>query len=118
MSAYVGTTHSFADRLLRLRPVEALLSPPYEIAEDDEALVRETFEALFHAVENGTLALELEGAEAAARADEVTETVLRRARGRLAGGVPRDRVEDLLRSRLARRQTVRSGLREGVSAAA
>ena len=71
MSAYVGTTHSFADRLLRLRPVEAWLSPPYEIAEDDEALVRETFEALFHAVENGTLALELEGAEAAARADEV-----------------------------------------------
>jgi len=71
MSAYVGTTHSFADRLLRLRPVEAWLSPSYEIAEDDEALVRETFEALFHAVENGTLALELEGAEAAARADEV-----------------------------------------------
>src|SRR5437867_2978132 len=44
MSAYVGTTHSFADRLLRLRPVEALLSPPYEIAEDDEALVRAVFD--------------------------------------------------------------------------
>ncbi len=30
-TAYVGTVHSFADRLLRLRPVEAELSPAYEI---------------------------------------------------------------------------------------
>ena len=43
-TAYVGTIHSFADRLLRLRPVEAGLSPAYEIAEDETALVRETFE--------------------------------------------------------------------------
>ncbi len=74
--AYVGTIHSFADRLLRLRPVEAQLSPSYEIAEDDDALVRETFEVLLHAVESGTLSAELAGAEAAARADEATRTVL------------------------------------------
>src|SRR6266496_2655445 len=43
-TAYVGTIHSFADRLLRLRPFKALLSPSYEIAEDDEALIRETFQ--------------------------------------------------------------------------
>src|SRR2546422_5067313 len=50
-TAYVGTIHSFADRLLRLRPVEAQLSPAYEIAENDEALVRETVELLLHTVQ-------------------------------------------------------------------
>jgi ATP-dependent helicase/nuclease subunit A len=74
--AYVGTIHSFADRLLRLRPVEAELSPAYEIAEGDEALVRETFEVLLHAVQNGTLAAELSATPAAGRADEATLTVL------------------------------------------
>jgi ATP-dependent helicase/nuclease subunit A len=55
-TAYVGTIHSFADRLLRLRPVEAELSPSYEIAEDDDLLIHETFEVLLQAVESGTLA--------------------------------------------------------------
>src|SRR5439155_8071392 len=50
-TAYVGTIHSFADRLLHLRPIEAQLSPAYEIAEDDEALVHETFELLLHTVQ-------------------------------------------------------------------
>ena len=75
-TAWVGTIHSFADRLLRLRPVEAQLSPSYEIAEDDEALTRETFEVLLHAVQSGTLAAELGGSPAAARADEVATTIL------------------------------------------
>src|SRR2546425_5241611 len=75
-TAYVGTIHSFADRLLRLRPVEAVLSPSYEIAEDEGPLVRETFEVLMHAVENGTLAAELVGTDAAARGDEATQTIL------------------------------------------
>ena len=75
-TAHVGTIHSFADRLLRLRPVEAALSPSYEIVEDDEPLVRETFEVLLHGIENGTLAAELAGTAAAERADEVTRTVL------------------------------------------
>jgi ATP-dependent helicase/nuclease subunit A len=75
-TAHVGTIHSFADRLLRLRPVEAQLSPSYEVVEDDTALVGETFKILLQAVESGTLASELEGAAAAARADEVTQTIL------------------------------------------
>jgi ATP-dependent exoDNAse (exonuclease V) beta subunit len=75
-TAYVGTIHSFADRLLRLRPVEAGLSPSYEIAEDDQALVRETFEVLFQAVQSGTLRAELESTDVADRADESTQSVL------------------------------------------
>ena len=75
-TAHVGTIHSFADRLLRLRPVEAQLSPAYEIAEDDEPLVHETFEVLLHAVQTGTLESELAGGPAAGRALEATRTVL------------------------------------------
>jgi ATP-dependent helicase/nuclease subunit A len=75
-TAYVGTIHSFADRLLRLRPVEAELSPSYEIAEDEGDLVHETYELLLHAVQNGTLAAELGDSAAAARAAEATATVL------------------------------------------
>ncbi len=75
-TAYVGTIHSFADRLLRLRPVEARLSPSYDIAEDEGPLLRETFDVLLQAVESGTLAAELHGDAAAVRADEATRTVL------------------------------------------
>jgi ATP-dependent exoDNAse (exonuclease V) beta subunit len=75
-TAYVGTIHSFADRLLRLRPVEAELSPSYEIAEDDQALIRETFDVLLQAVQSGTLGAELEGNDVAGRAGEATQTVL------------------------------------------
>jgi ATP-dependent helicase/nuclease subunit A len=75
-TAYVGTIHSFADRLLRLRPVEAQLSPSYDIAEDEGPLLRETFDVLLQAVESGTLAAELHRTAAAARADEATRTIL------------------------------------------
>jgi ATP-dependent helicase/nuclease subunit A len=75
-TAYVGTVHSFADRLLRLRPIEAQLSPSYEVAEDDDALMRETFDVLLHAVQTGTLAAELAGSPVAQRAPEVTTTLL------------------------------------------
>ena len=75
-TAYVGTIHSFADRLLRLRPVEAVLSPAYEIVEDEEDLVRETWEVLLHGVQSGTLGAELAGTPAESRADEVTRTTL------------------------------------------
>jgi len=74
--AHVGTIHAFADRLLRLHPVEAALSPAYAIAEDDDALVRETFELLHAASESGTLASELVGTPAEARAKEAELTVL------------------------------------------
>src|SRR5204862_7193319 len=62
--------------LLRQRPVEAALSPSYDIPEDDGLLVRETFELLLQAAERGTLAAELIGSEAASRADEATKTIL------------------------------------------
>ena len=55
-TAHVGTIHSFADRLLRLRPVEARLSPSYDIVEDDGELVAEAFTVFLQAVEAGTLA--------------------------------------------------------------
>jgi ATP-dependent helicase/nuclease subunit A len=60
-TAHVGTIHSFADGLLRMRPVEARLSPSYEIVDDEQALVRETFAVFLQAVEAGTLAAELDG---------------------------------------------------------
>lgn len=75
-TAYIGTIHSFADRLLRLRPVEAQLSPSYEIAEDETPLIEETFDIFIQSIESGTLASELAGKEIAARAEEATQTVL------------------------------------------
>ena len=61
-TAHVGTVHAFADRLLRLRPVEAHLPPTYDVVEDDSELVAETYAVLLQAVEAGTLADELDGA--------------------------------------------------------
>ncbi|HUI24586.1 MAG TPA: UvrD-helicase domain-containing protein, partial [Candidatus Kryptonia bacterium] len=54
-AAFIGTIHGFADRLLRLRPVEAQLSPAYALVEDTSELVRETFSRMRRAVEAGTL---------------------------------------------------------------
>src|SRR5205814_8052448 len=34
-AAFIGTIHGFADRLLRLRPVEAALSPAYALIDDN-----------------------------------------------------------------------------------
>lgn len=45
-NAMISTVHSFADRLLRLRPIDAKLSPAYEIAEDASDLIEETFSRL------------------------------------------------------------------------
>jgi ATP-dependent helicase/nuclease subunit A len=75
-TAYVGTIHSFADRMLRLRPIEADLSPSYEIVEDEEELIRETFSQLLHGAETGTLAGMLAGSALRERAVEATEIVL------------------------------------------
>jgi ATP-dependent helicase/nuclease subunit A len=60
-TAFIGTIHGFADRLLRRKPVEAGLSPSYEVVEDADALCRETFEVLLRAAEAGRLPAELEG---------------------------------------------------------
>jgi ATP-dependent exoDNAse (exonuclease V) beta subunit len=58
-AAFIGTIHGFADRLLRLRPVEAALSPAYTLIEDTAELVHETFVRLRRAADAGTLAAEL-----------------------------------------------------------
>ncbi len=73
-TAHVGTIHSFSDRLLRLRPVEARLSPSYDIVEDESELLAETFAVLLHAVEAGTLASELAGAVDAKDAEAAQAT--------------------------------------------
>jgi ATP-dependent helicase/nuclease subunit A len=65
-NALICTVHSFADRLLRLRPASAKLSPAYEIAEDADALIQETFAKL--------LALTA-GAQEEATLQEVAETI-------------------------------------------
>ncbi|MBM4245264.1 MAG: DNA helicase UvrD [Deltaproteobacteria bacterium] len=75
-TAHVGTIHSFADRLLRLRPVEARLSPSYDIVEDNADLVRETLEVLLHSAQTGSLAGELSGSTAAALANEAERTII------------------------------------------
>ncbi|HVP66454.1 MAG TPA: UvrD-helicase domain-containing protein [Anaeromyxobacteraceae bacterium] len=67
-TAFIGTIHGFADRLLRRFPVEAGLSPSYEVVEDTDALCRETFDALLHAAGAGRLAEELEGSPLCDRA--------------------------------------------------
>jgi ATP-dependent helicase/nuclease subunit A len=54
-AAFIGTIHGFADRLLRLRPVEAALSPAYALIDDNSELVRETFLRLRRAAESGNL---------------------------------------------------------------
>ncbi|MBK6691798.1 MAG: UvrD-helicase domain-containing protein [Myxococcales bacterium] len=61
-SAHLGTIHSFADRLLRLRPAEAKLSPSYNIAEDAGALVREAYERMLRLAQDGHLGKSLAGA--------------------------------------------------------
>jgi ATP-dependent helicase/nuclease subunit A len=75
-TAYVGTIHAFADRLLRRRPVEAGLSPAYQIVEDEAPLVRETFETLLHGAESRTMADAVAGMPWMERADEITATIL------------------------------------------
>lgn len=44
--APIGTIHAFADRLLRLFPVQARISASYQIVEDPEPLAREVLELL------------------------------------------------------------------------
>ncbi|MCX5746413.1 MAG: UvrD-helicase domain-containing protein [Proteobacteria bacterium] len=60
-AAMLGTIHGFADRLLRLQPMKARLSPSYQVVDSIDALVEETVALLLHAVQSGTLAAELAG---------------------------------------------------------
>lgn len=54
-TAWIGTIHGFADRLLRLYPCAAHLSPSYEVCDDATPLEDETFESLLRAADHGTL---------------------------------------------------------------
>ncbi len=54
-SGFVGTIHSFADRMLSQRPVESSLSPSYRIAEDTEQLVERTYGALMGGIRRQAL---------------------------------------------------------------
>ena len=53
--AFIGTIHSFADRLLRMRPVEAEISPSYEVIDSVDPVVEETAEFLLTSAETGHL---------------------------------------------------------------
>ena len=75
-SAHISTLHSFCDRLLRLRPVDARLSPSYDIAEDADNLVLETFTLLIEAAQTGKLEAELAGTGAHAFAAEAQQTII------------------------------------------
>lgn len=77
-TAFIGTIHSFADRLLRLRPVQAWTSPEYEIVDEDleQGILDETVSTLIHAAETNTMARWLKGSEWASRADEAERTIL------------------------------------------
>lgn len=74
-SAYVGTIHSFADRLLRKVPVEASLSPHHEIAEDDSLLLEQSFLRLHHAAQHGTLRGQLTGSDSESLAMEAMQSL-------------------------------------------
>lgn len=55
-AAHIGTIHSFADRLLRMRPGAARLGPSYEVIDDRHALVAETSRLLLHGAARSSLA--------------------------------------------------------------
>ena len=74
-TAYIGTIHSFADRLLRMRPSAARLSPSYEVVDDREALVAETARLLLHGAARGTLAQRLQDRVVPELLREATETI-------------------------------------------
>lgn len=71
-NASVSTVHSFADRLLRLRPADAKLSPAYEIAEDSSELVEEAYRWLLEPAHQGG---SIGGGDLEELAAEATETV-------------------------------------------
>ncbi len=92
-AAFIGTIHGFADRLLRLRPVEAQLSPAYVLVEDNEALVHETFLRLRRGAEAGTLAGEL-GDRVAAIAPELLAEAAETLRAATRAGLQMERREN------------------------
>jgi ATP-dependent exoDNAse (exonuclease V) beta subunit len=74
-NAPIGTVHSFADRLLRLRPADACVSPEYEIMEDAQELVDETFHWLLEATKQDSLVHAFRGTDLETLAAEAGDTV-------------------------------------------
>ncbi len=91
-AAFIGTIHGFADRLLRLRPVEAKLSPAYALVEDTAELVRETFARLRRAAEAGNLRAAL-GEQAAALPAELIDEAAETLRAAARAGLQMQRAE-------------------------
>ncbi|TNF27288.1 MAG: hypothetical protein EP319_11900, partial [Deltaproteobacteria bacterium] len=54
-SALMGTIHSFSDKLLGLRPIEAKISPIYEVVEDEGEILLETSRRLVEGARTDTL---------------------------------------------------------------
>jgi ATP-dependent helicase/nuclease subunit A len=75
-AAWIGTIHSFADRLLRLEPMACNLSPDYEIMEDSDALHLETWHELLAASERGLLPKVVDGRVAPNVAEEAQATII------------------------------------------
>lgn len=75
-TAFIGTIHSFADRLLRLFPIEAGISPSYVIEDDASETMLEAYRLLLESAQGGTLHLHLEGTTAEGLAEEAASTVL------------------------------------------
>jgi ATP-dependent exoDNAse (exonuclease V) beta subunit len=75
-TAFVGTIHGFADRLLRSHPVEARLSPSYLIEEDAEESMLAAYRILVEAAQSGRLADELVGTPVEELAAEASQTIL------------------------------------------
>jgi len=87
-AAFIGTIHGFADRLLRLRPVEAELSPAYVLLDDTTDLVRETLWRLRRGAEaadlRATLAAHADKVQPAGLINEAAETLRAAARAGVA----------------------------------
>ncbi len=75
-AAWIGTIHSFADRLLRLEPIAVGLSPAYDITEETDELVREAWHEVLQSAEAGVLHELVAGLSDEARAKEAQATLL------------------------------------------
>ena len=95
-TAHVGTIHGFADRLLRLVPRKARVSPAYALADEPSALVRETHLRLLRGARDGTLA-QLTGG--GFTAEELAEAA-RALHLALEAGVPSESIEHAHGARL------------------
>ncbi len=91
-AAFIGTIHGFADRLLRLRPIEAELSPAYALVEDTADLIRETLLRLRRATDVEALRTTL-GDRGVGIEEELLTQAVETLRAASRAGIPMDRSE-------------------------